>query len=80
VFKTTIVALLSFQGLREYELITEAHAKLSVVGNCSRSSLRVCLGEGEQLAGGGRSAVAGVGGNRQYTGRENLEQFSTTES
>jgi hypothetical protein len=28
---------------RAYELITEAHAKLSVVGNCSKSSLRVCL-------------------------------------
>jgi hypothetical protein len=38
---------------REYELMTEAHAKLSVVGNCSRSSLPVCLGEGTQLAGGG---------------------------
>ncbi len=30
---------------REYELITEAHAQLSVVWNCSRSSLRVCLGQ-----------------------------------
>ncbi len=51
--------------------MTEAHAKLSVVGNCSRSSLHVCLGEGEQLAGGGRSAVAG-GGGRQivHTERE----------
>ncbi len=47
---------------REYELITEAHAQLSVVGNCSRSSLSVCLGEGKQLAGGGRSAVVGGGG------------------
>jgi hypothetical protein len=36
---------------REYELITEAHAKLSVVRNCSRSSLRVCLRRGTQLAG-----------------------------
>ncbi len=45
---------------REYELMTEAHAKLSVMRNCSRSSLYVCLGEGEQLAGGGRSAVAEV--------------------
>jgi hypothetical protein len=48
--------------VREYELITEAHAQLSVVRNCSRSSLRVCVGEGKQLAGGGRSAVAGGGG------------------
>jgi hypothetical protein len=40
-------------GTREYELMTEAHAKLSVVGNCSKSSLPVCLGEGKQLAGGG---------------------------
>jgi hypothetical protein len=38
---------------REYELMTEAHAKLSVVRNCSKSSLHVCLGEGKQLAGGG---------------------------
>jgi hypothetical protein len=54
---------------REYELITEAHAKLSVVRNSSRSSLHVCLGEREQLAGGGRSAVAG-GGGRQTVHRE----------
>ncbi len=64
--------------------MTEAHAKLSVVRNCSISSLFVCLGEGKQLAGGGWSAVAGGGGRRgearQYTGRENLEQFPTTES
>jgi hypothetical protein len=65
---------------REYELITEAHAKLSVVRNWSRSSHHVCLGEGKQLASGGYSAVAGGGGGRQYTGRENLEQFRTTES
>jgi hypothetical protein len=42
--------------------MTEAHAKLSVVRNCSKSSLRVYLGEGKQLAGGGWSAVAGGGG------------------
>ncbi len=58
---------------REYELMTEAHAKLSVVRNCSRSSLHVCLGEGEQLAGGGRSAVAG-GGRRQTVHRERERQ------
>jgi hypothetical protein len=39
---------------REYELITEAQAQLSVVGNCSRYSLCVCLpGEEKQLAGRG---------------------------
>jgi hypothetical protein len=69
---------------REYELLTEAYAKLSVVRKCSKSSVRVCLGEGNQLAGEGWSAVAGGGGrrgeDRQYTGRENLEQFPTTES
>jgi hypothetical protein len=54
---------------REYELMTEAHAKLYVVRNCSRSSLPVCLGEGEQFAGGGRSAAAG-GGGRQTVHRE----------
>jgi hypothetical protein len=37
---------------REYELMTEAHAQLSVEGNCSRFSLHVCLGEGKPLAGG----------------------------
>ncbi len=62
---------------REYELMTEAHAKLSVVRNCSRSYLVCVWGEGKQLAGGGCSAVVGGGGGRQYT---NLEQFSTTES
>ncbi len=63
---------------REYELMTEAYAKLSVVRNCSRSYLCVCRGgEGKQLAGGGWSAVVGGGGGRQYT---YLEQFSTTES
>jgi hypothetical protein len=65
--------------VREYELMTEAHAKLSVVRNCSNSSLYVCLGEGKQLVGRGWSAVAGGGGRRregrQYTVKENLEQF-----
>jgi hypothetical protein len=52
----TIQLLLRFGqrvNSRDYELMTEANAKLSVVGNCSRSSLLVCLGEGTQLAGGG---------------------------
>jgi hypothetical protein len=69
---------------REYELMTEAHAKLFVIRNCSKSSLRVCLGEGKQLAGGGVvSSSRGCGEEgegRQYTSRENLEQFPTTES
>jgi hypothetical protein len=42
--------------------MTEDHAKLSVVRNSSKSSLRVCLGEGKQLVGGEWSAVAGGGG------------------
>jgi hypothetical protein len=62
---------------KEYELMTEAHAKLSVVRNCSKSSLRVCLGEGKHLA---ASSNREWGEGRQYTGRENLEQFPTTES
>jgi hypothetical protein len=34
---------------REYELITEAHAQLSVIRNCSRFSLPVyCLPQGEE--------------------------------
>jgi hypothetical protein len=49
--------------------MTEAHAKLFVLRNCSRSLLRVCLGMGEQLAGGGWSAVAG-GGGRQTVHRK----------
>jgi hypothetical protein len=47
---------------REYELMTEAHAKLSVVRNCSKFSLSLCLGEGKQLAGGGGQQLQGVGG------------------
>ncbi len=37
-------------------------------------------GEGKQLAGGEWTVPAGVwgGGGRQYTGRDNLEQFRTT--
>jgi hypothetical protein len=59
---------------REYGLITEAHAQLSVVGNCSS----VCSGGGETARGWGWSAVAGGGGeDRQYTGRENLAQLTT---
>jgi hypothetical protein len=55
---------------REYELMTEAHAKLSIVRKCSKSSLRVCLREGNQLAGGGWSAVAGGEGRADSTQRE----------
>jgi hypothetical protein len=69
--------------IREDELMTEAHAKLSVIGNFSKSSLRVS-GGGETAGGWGWSTVAGGGGRRgegrQYTGRENLEQVPTTES
>ncbi len=44
---------------REYELITEAHTQLSVVWNCSRSSLRVCLEEGKRgETAGGRGEVS----------------------
>ncbi len=43
---------------RGYGLITEAHAQLSVIGNCSS----VCSGEGETASGQGWSAVAGCGG------------------
>ncbi len=54
---------------REIELMTKAHAKLSVIGNCSRSSLPVCLGEGDTAGVRGWSAVAG-GGGRQTVHRE----------
>jgi hypothetical protein len=62
---------------REYGLLTEAHTQLSVVRNCSS----VCSG-GEETAGGQGvvSSSMGWGEDRQYTGRENLEQFPTTES
>jgi hypothetical protein len=53
---------------REYELMTEAHAKLSVIRNCFKSSLRVSRG-GETAGGWGWSAVAG-GGGRQTVHRE----------
>ncbi len=38
------------------------------------------LGEGKQLAGRGRSGVAGGGGGQTVPRRENLEQFPMTES
>ncbi len=65
------------KSTRVHGLITEAHAQLSVVGNCSI----VCSGGGE-TAGGQRvvSSSRGRGEDRQYTRRENLEQFRTTES
>jgi hypothetical protein len=61
-----------FIQAREYELIIEAHAKLSVMRNYSRYSLLVCLGEGEQLAGGGRSAVVGGWGEADSTHGERI--------
>ncbi len=70
----------SWVRIREYGLITEAHAQLSVVGNCSN----VCPGGGKTA--GVRGVVSSnrewgeEGEGRQYTGRENLEQFPTTES
>jgi hypothetical protein len=57
---------------REYESMTEAHAKLSVIRNCSKSSQRVCLGEGKQLAGRGWSAVAEGGGSADSTQGERI--------
>jgi hypothetical protein len=69
--------------LREYGLITEAHAQLSVVGNCS-NPLSVCVwgrGNSWRAGSGGWSSVAGGGGGGQTVHRgENLEQFRTTES
>jgi hypothetical protein len=90
----TVLLLWNWKGMsvpmwrawsREFELMTEAHAKLSVIRNCSKASLRVCLGEGKQLAGRGlvsssRGWGEDGGGGGQYTGRENLEQFPTTDS
>jgi hypothetical protein len=43
--------LLTYLRSREYELMTEANTKLSVVGNCSRSYLCVRLGGGETAGG-----------------------------
>ncbi len=63
--------IISYGGEREYELITEAHAQLSVIWNCSRFFLPVSSGGGEQLAGGGWSAVAGEGGGGQTLQRWN---------
>ncbi len=64
--------------------MTEAHAKLF---RCRKllQILSPCVSGGGETAGGGEwSAVAGGGGRRgegrQYTGRENLEQFPMTES
>jgi hypothetical protein len=52
---------------REYELITEAHAQLSVIRNCSRSSLTMS-GGGETASGGaGVVSRAGVGGGGGYS-------------
>ncbi len=53
---------------REHELMTETHAKLSVVGNCSRSSLSVS-GEGD-TAGGWGVVSRSRGWGRQTVHRE----------
>jgi hypothetical protein len=50
--------VLSMGYSREYGLITEAHAQLFVIRNCSS----VCSGGEETAAGRGWSAVAGIGG------------------
>ncbi len=69
---------------REYELITEAAAQLSLVRNCSRFCLPVCSGGGEKKTAGAQGVVSSSRGwGRQaglYTGKEHLEQFRTTES
>jgi hypothetical protein len=53
---------------REYGLITEAHAQLSVVQNCSSE----CSGGGETARGGEWSAVAGGGGRTDSTQGERI--------
>jgi hypothetical protein len=66
---------------REYKLITEAQAQLSVVGKCSRSSLPVCLGGGETAGGGGGKASSsrgfGGGGGETVQRERESEQFRT---
>jgi hypothetical protein len=63
--------------IREYELITEAHAQLSVVGNCSRISLPVyCLSCPHPLLLLTIPSPASCSPPPEHT----LEQFRTTES
>jgi hypothetical protein len=72
----------TFNGSREYELITEAHAQLSVVENFSRFSLSGCSGGGE-TAGGQGVVSTSMGWGRQtvqYTqGYSIWSKFRTTE-
>jgi hypothetical protein len=56
----------------ENELITEAHAQLCVIRNCSRSSLSVWVGEGKQLAGGGGQQYNGAGPGADSTQGESI--------
>ncbi len=65
---------------REYELKTEAHAQVSVVQTAPDSPSVCVLGEEKKLAVRGVVSSSKGQGDRQYTGRENLEQFRTTES
>jgi hypothetical protein len=65
---------------REYELITEAHAQLSVVGNCSRLSLPVYCLPPPPPATADLPPTASCFPSPRHTRREDLEQFRTTES
>jgi hypothetical protein len=58
---------------REYELITEAHAQLSVAWNCSRFCLPVCSGGGETAGGHGVvNSSRGWGEGRQTAQGESI--------
>jgi hypothetical protein len=66
--------------IREYELLTEAHAELSVVLNCSRFSLPVyCLPPPAPTT-ADHPLPASCFPTPRHTRREDLEQFRTTES
>jgi hypothetical protein len=60
------------ENTREYELITEAHAQISVILNCSRFSLPVCSGGGETAGRGGGmvSSSRGLAGQTIHRERE----------
>ncbi len=53
VFNSGIPRVYGISNIREYDLMTEAHAKLSVLRNCSRTYHCVCLGGGETAVGRG---------------------------
>ncbi len=56
---------------KEYELLTEAHAQLFVVGNCSRFCLPVCSGGGETAGGWGM-----VSSSRGWEERRQTAQYT----